>query len=239
MRTWTWANLLKCPPVNGAPSQTAPRTSLIDAAAAGLIAHPAKDPERSGPAPRPSAGRSAGCPAPTSGQRQPRRQRGEFRTRDRSRRLTTGIGPRDRRAPAMPSRPASTPPPGRDYVPFVEVARRKRCGSCPGTRWIRPGSPTCRPGWASCPPPRCAARPPAAGGRQGWQSRRTVGDRHLPGDHRFHQHLGDVGGVAAGEDDRRLRLHRSLRKAQHWPGPTLTLRRPDVGCRPTGTASSQ
>ena len=109
----------------------------------------------------------------------------------------------------------------------------------PGTRWIRPGSPTCRPGWATCPPPRCAARPPAAGGRRGWQSRRTVDDHHLPGDHRFHQHLGDVGGVAAGEDDLRLRLHRSLRKAQHWPGPTLTLRRPDVGCRPTGTASSR
>src|SRR5262249_37565874 len=35
----------------------APRTPLIDAAAAGLIADPAKDPARSGPAPSPSGDR--------------------------------------------------------------------------------------------------------------------------------------------------------------------------------------
>jgi hypothetical protein len=37
--------------------------------------------------------------------------------------------------------------------------------------------------------------------RHRWQNRRTVGDRHLFGDHCFHQHLGDVGGVAAEKYD--------------------------------------
>jgi len=53
--------------------------------------------------------------------------------------------------------------------------------------------------------------------RHWWQSRRTVGDRHLLGDHRFHGHLGDVGGVAAEEHDLRLRLHRTAFRKAHWP----------------------
>ena len=211
MRTWTWANLLRCPPRERAPSQTAPRTPLIDAAAAGLIAHPAKDPEKKRSGAQsfsravgwlPGANGRAYRPPPPSGQRQPRRQRGESRPGTGAaasrlalaREIAASTGDAQQACPSAAARPGTT---------FrMRRSPRWHCGSCPGTRWIRPGSPTCWPGPGELPAhpdALLAVRLPAW--PHMWQNRRTVADRHLLGDHRFHQHLGDVGGVAAEKYD--------------------------------------
>jgi hypothetical protein len=161
MRTWTWANLLRCPPRERAPSQTAPRTPLIDAAAAGLIAHPAKDSERSGPAPSPSAGprlagqrrRPAVPPAaairPAAAAPPARRvpDPGPVPPPHGCRRSA-----RSPRAPAMPSWPASTPLPGRGLRSVCGDRGAGAAGRVRVPRWNRPRSPTWWPGWASCPP---------------------------------------------------------------------------------------
>jgi hypothetical protein len=226
MRTWTWANLLRCPSRERAPSQTAPRTPLIDAAAAGLIAHPAKDSERSGPAPSPSAGPSAGCPAPTAGRtaRRCRQASGSRAASAASSGPKTGAAAsrlaldREIAASAGYAQLACLNAAARPGTTFrLRRSRRWRCGSCPGTKVDQARITDVLAGLGELPAhpdALLAVRLPAWPHR--WQSRRTVGDRHLLGDHRFHQHLDDVGGVAAEEHDLRLRLHRSLRKA-HGP----------------------
>jgi len=183
-------------------------------------------------------GRAYRPPLP-SGQRQPRRQRGEFRTKDRCRRLTAGAGPRDR--PERRLCPAGLPRrrrPAGDYVPCAEVAALAlRVVSGYQVDQARITDVLAGLGELPAHPDvLLAVRLPAW--RHWWQSRRTVGDRHLLGDHRFHGHLGDVGGVATG---RTIFASACTAQPEEGPlaGPTLTLRRPDAGCRPTGTPSSQ
>ena len=161
MRTWTWANLLRCPSRERAPAQTAPRTPLIDAAAAGLIAHPAKDSKEAVRRPvlrqgrRPTAQRRRPGGPPAAAVRPAAAAPPARRVPD------PGPVPpphgwrwpaRSPRAPAMPSWPASTPPPGRG---LRSVCGGRRAGTAGRARVPGGSGPDRRRagrGRASCPP---------------------------------------------------------------------------------------